>query len=488
MKKIQVLLKILCGFCLTIAGFHNISAQKISAPIGLEAFLKVEMQKIKIPGLQFAVVKGGKIVLQGAYGMANLEDSVPVTSKTVFSINSATKSFTGVAVMQLVEEGKVDLDAPISRYLDELPTAWQPVKIRQLLSHTSGIPNIMDGNGILLVEDDFDASLEKVLTLPMEFKIGSQFSYNQTNYFLIGKIVEKLSGQPFTEFIKVKQFKIAGMTQTNWGDFYDVVPNKAKSYTYDRFGENQFNNVYEVFPKPLRTAAGINTSAQEIAQWIIALQSGKLLQKSNLKTLWKSEIKTTGFNNLLNGYAMGFPTIDRFEHPAVGGIGGGRAAFLIYPEDDLAIVILTNRLGASPELFIDEVAGFYIPTMKASVGFGLPPAVKTLRAELLKVGFAKAIEVVKSLKNKDSNYKLSEDELNQWGYLLIRQGKPKEALEIFKLNADLYPESANVYDSLAEAYEVNGDKSSAVKNYKRSLELNPKNGNAVVQLKRLEPK
>ncbi len=480
--------KILFTVCLVFVSIISVSAQKQKVPAGLEAYLKSEMQKRKIPGLQIAVVRGGKIVMQGGYGIANLEDSVPVTDQTVFSINSATKSFTGVAIMQLVEAGKLDLDAPISRYLDELPTTWQPVKVRQLLTHTSGIPDIIDSNGTLLVEDNFDASLAKVVTLPMEFKPGSRFSYNGTNYIIIGKIIDKLSGQSFFNYIKERQFKPVGMTNADWGDFYDIVPKKAKSYTFNRFGDGKFNNVYEAFPAPLRTAAGINTTAQEIAQWVIALQSGKFIQKSNLKTLWKSEVKTTGFNNLLNGYAIGFPTIERPEHPAVGGIGGGRSAFLIYPDDDLAIVILTNRLGASPETFIDEVAGFYIPEMKASTGFGLPSAIKILRAELLKVGFEKAIEVVEILKIKNSSYQLAEDELNQWGYILLRQEKPKESLEILKLNAILYPESANAYDSLAEAFEVNGDKESAIKNYKKSLELNPKNSNAIVQLKRLGSK
>jgi CubicO group peptidase (beta-lactamase class C family) len=130
----------------TVGSLVGVFAQSTAVPVGLEAYLKSEMQKRKIPGLQIAIVRGGRIVMQGAYGIANLENSVPVTRQTVFSINSATKSFTGVAIMQLVEAGKVDLDAPVSRYLDGLPTAWQTVKIRQLLSHTSGIPNIMDGS------------------------------------------------------------------------------------------------------------------------------------------------------------------------------------------------------------------------------------------------------------------------------------------------------------------------------------------------------
>ncbi len=483
-NKPLIILRIIVFAAITLGSLVGVFAQKTAIPVGLEAYLKSEMQKRKILGLQISIVRGGRIVMQGAYGIANLENSVPVTRQTVFSINSATKSFTGVAIMQLVEAGKVDLDAPVSQYLDGLPTAWQAVKIRQLLSHTSGIPNIMDGNGTLLVGDDFDGSWAKVQTLPMDFKTGERFSYNQTNYVLIGKIIDKLSGQPFIEFIKEKQFKPAGMTSADWGDFYDVVPNKAKSYRTNQFDNNKFSNHHESFPKPIRTGAGINTTAEEVAKWIIALQSGKLLQTASLKSLWKSEV--SNINYLLNGYAMGFPTIVRPEHPAVGGVGGGRSAFLVYPDDDLSIIILTNRLGSSPESFIDEVAGFYIPSMKSSTGFGLPSAIKLLRGELLKVGFEKAAEAVKSLKARDSNYNPSDSELNQWGYILIRQEKPKEALEIFRLNTTLYPQSANVYDSLAEAFEINGDKVQAIKNYKRSLELDPKNGNATIQIKRLE--
>jgi CubicO group peptidase (beta-lactamase class C family) len=109
-------------------------------------FLQSEMRKRGIPGLQVAVVQNGKVVLLGAYGLANIEDSVPVSDHTLFPINSATKSFTGVAAMELVEDGKLDLAAPVSQYLDALPTGWRAVTIRQLLTHTSGIPNIVNPN------------------------------------------------------------------------------------------------------------------------------------------------------------------------------------------------------------------------------------------------------------------------------------------------------------------------------------------------------
>lgn len=461
-------------------------------PDNLESFLQSEMLKRRIPGLQVAVVHHGKIVFSKAYGLSNIQDSVQVTNQTLFMINSATKSFTGVAIMQLAEEGKLDITAPVSRYLDGLPTPWQTVSIRQLLTHNSGLPNIMDDNA-KLVADGEDAAWSKVQTLPMEFAPGERFSYNQTNYLLLGRIIDKLSGQPFTRFISDRQFNVVGMkltAQGSFGDSHDVIPRSARVYTY--FHSGKISNVFEEFPPSLRTAAGISSTAEEIAQWIIALQQGKLLKnKNSLTTLWTPGLLNNGspggFSRLLSGYALGFPTVTRSEHRAIAGVGGGRSAFFIYPDDNLAVVILTNLQGASPESFIDEVAGYYIPDMRADTGFGLPPAVKVLRAELLKQGFEQTLKVVNDAKKRDANFKLAEDELNEWGYKLLGQGQTKEAIEIFKLNVSLYPESANAYDSLGEAYENIGNRELAIKNYKHSLELNPSNTNAVQHLKKLDP-
>jgi tetratricopeptide (TPR) repeat protein len=216
---------------------------------------------------------------------------------------------------------------------------------------------------------------------------------------------------------------------------------------------------------------------------MIALQNSRLLRKDSLATLW-----TQGkFNNgSPTPWALGWPTIARDEHRAVAGIGGRRSAFYIYPDDDLGIVILTNLSGADPENFIDEVAGHFIPSLLRENGGGLPAALKKLRTELVKRGFENAIAVAEELKARDPAFLPREDALNTWGYDLADNGKTKEGIEIMKLNVHLYPESANAYDSLAEAYENAGDKLSAIKNYKRSIELDPKNTNATEHLKRLE--
>jgi CubicO group peptidase (beta-lactamase class C family) len=463
----------------------------------VESFLRTQMSKRHIVGLQVAVVQHGKVVLHRACGIASIQDSAPATDHTIFPINSITKAFTGVAIMQLVEAGRLDLGAPVSRYLDGLPVPWQGVTIRQLLTHESGLPNIMEGNEKMVQEGDEDSAWAKVQTLPLEFEPGARFSYNQTNYVLLGRIIDRLGGEPFAQFIDEHQFRVVGMPHTVFGDSRDVVAHSARDYTYFRKTSgatrrgDTLRNVFEEFPPFLRTAAGLNSTAEDLARWIIALQSGKLLKaKSSLATLWTAGVLNDGtnggFSKLLNGYALGWETANRPEHRALTAIGGGRSALFVYPEDDLAIVILTNLQGSSPESFIDEVASYWIPDMSPSAGFGLPAAIKAMQAVLRTRGFEHAAEVIREEKAKDSAFRLPEGDVNAWGYRLVEDGHIRDAIEIFKLNAEMYPSSGNTYDSLAAAYESAGDKTLAIQNYRRSLDLDPKNAHAVERLKALD--
>ena len=224
----------------------------------------------------------------------------------------------------------------------------------------------------------------------------------------------------------------------------------------------------------------MNSTAEDLARWLIALQRGKLLKtKSALDKLWTAG---TYNNGSPTQWALGWMTKPRTKHRAVIATGGSRAAFFVYPEDDLAIVILTNLAGAFPEEFIDELAGFYNAEIPRS------DPVTALRMELRKRGYERAVEVFQELIKKNPNFQPLETDLNDWAYRMLNGGdKPKEALEIFKLNVFLYPQSANVYDSVAEAYAANGMREIAVKNYRRSLELDPNNKHAVEQLRKFDP-
>lgn len=322
------------------------------------------MAQRNIPGLQLAVVKKGKLIKTGNYGFANLQDKVAVKSNTLFPINSMTKAFTGVALVQLAEKGLLSLDDPIGKHLPNLPEMWQPLKIKHLMAHTSGLPKILSGRLVdLIVLGDQDGSWEKVQQLPFISEPNTEFFYNQTGYVVIGKIIDKYVENGFPEFIEKGQFNVVGMPLTaNAGfDYLEyAIPNQARQYLYA--GNNKYRNFYGEFPYILRTAAGMSSTASELAQYIIALQSGKLLHHMDL--LWApvtlNNGTTSGFNQYENGYAMGWQIVDRPKHRAISASGGNAVTMILYPEDDVSIVVLTNLLGALPIQFVDKIAAQYI--------------------------------------------------------------------------------------------------------------------------------
>lgn len=328
------------------------------------ALLKSKMAEQHIPGLQVAVVVHGRVVMSEAYGVANIEQRMDASRQTLFPINSATKSFTGVAIMQLVEAGQVDLEAPISRYLSDLPESWRGVGVRQLLAHSSGLPNIVDENGLVGGGTDAEAWLT-VQTLPMDAAPGASFAYNQTNYVLLGRLIEAVSGQPFGQFFAERQFAPAAMANPRFGDGYDIVPGRAAVYIrqHERRGSaaaggDDLYHWIDDIPVSTRAGAGLYMTADDLAQWIIALQDGRLFNKpTSLARLWQADTLNDGSPSI---WAMGWPILAGTTHRAVGGIGGGRSTFFVYPDDGVAVIVMTNLVGANPQNLVDAIASNYM--------------------------------------------------------------------------------------------------------------------------------
>ncbi|HEX5874294.1 MAG TPA: serine hydrolase domain-containing protein [Pyrinomonadaceae bacterium] len=384
--------------------FIQVPAASQSADV--EALLRREMHERRIAGLQVAVVQNHRIVLLKSFGIADIHHSVPTTNKTIFPIYSCTKAFTGVAIMQLVEEGKIDLNAPVSRYLDGLPESWQAITIRQLLTHVSGLPNVLSVLDPVNYGFPHGMNEEQVWTklksMPVSSAPGERFSYNQTNYALLGKIIDKFGARPFAETFKQRQFQPAGMQSTGFGDSRDVIKNAASTYRYvnsvdgRKLASEKLIKDYAQFPEFRWTASGMNSTAEDLAHWLIALQQGKLLKsKAALDTLWKAGAYNNGEPTQ---WAIGWMTKPRPKHRAVIATGGSRAAFFVYPEDDLAVVVLTNVAGAFPEEFIDELAGYYKPQIAAS------DPVTALRMKLRNRGYHAAVEVFNELKQKQPGF------------------------------------------------------------------------------------
>jgi hypothetical protein len=347
-----------------------------------------------------------------------------------------------------------------------------------------------------MVDPDEGVAWAKTLAMPMHSAPGERFEYVQTNYVLLGKVIDKLSGEPFAQFISKHQFQTANMPLTGYGDSHDVVPNIAGSYVNFEMSRGlqvpvgTLQTMIRDWPPLLRAGVGVNTTAEELARWCIALQQGQLLKKQSLETLWTPGLLKDGthqgFGPPLDGYALGWPVAVRKEHRIMGPTGGGKAAFFLYPEDDLTVIVLTNLTGASPESFLEDVAAFYVPDMRASRGGLLPSTIGGFGKELVERGFQRAAELLGEEKTRDPGFQLPEYDMSRWGVRLLREGVAQDAVEVLRISALLHPESWSAYHSLAMAYEEVSNKDLAIRNYKRSLELNQGNSRAAERLRELE--
>ena len=351
----------MAALALWAASAHSASTLE-EANTRARLYLQQTMKEKRIPGLQVAVIKDNRIVLSESYGLANVENRVAVTNATLFPINSATKSFTGVAIMQLAEASLVDLDAPVSRYLVDLPETWRGVRVRQLLAHTSGLPDILDANGLVGGGSELDA-WQAVQRLPMDSPMGERFAYNQTNYALLSRIVSRQAGMPYERYIAERQFRAAGMRSSTFGDSYDLVANAATMYSYlprktDAAGDRErLSHWFYDMPRSLWAGGGIQTTADEVAHWMIALSTGRLISADGLERMWTPEKLNSGVDG---SWSAGWPVLRSSGHRQIAGMGGARAAFVIYPDDGLAVIVLTNLVGSNPQDRIPAIAGFYM--------------------------------------------------------------------------------------------------------------------------------
>ncbi len=367
-KTLASLLATVLASLLLLPGFVASARTLEEANSLAQQMIQQTMKERGIPGLQMVVIKDGKAVLSESYGLANVENGVPATRKTLFPLNSASKSFAGVAMMQLVEAGLVKLDAPISRYLDDLPEAWQGIKVRQLLAHTSGLPDIVDQPGPTAGGTEA-AMWEAVKKEAMVAPVGEQFAYNQTNYGLLAQIVARQAKMPYEQYVAQRQFAVANMRLASFGDSYDLIPNSATIYS--RFPRRtlapddaqRLSHWFYEMPYSLHAGGGILTTADELAQWLLALSNGRLISAASMQSMWTPEKLNSGADG---AWSAGWPVLQPKPHRQVAGIGGNRSAFIVYPDDGLAIVVLTNLVGGNPERFIPQIAELYKSVQEAS--------------------------------------------------------------------------------------------------------------------------
>jgi D-alanyl-D-alanine carboxypeptidase len=308
----------------------------------VEAYVHEKMDANHIPGLSLAVVRDGKIILAKGYGMANLELSTPATEKTAFAIYSITKTFTAVATMMLVEEGKISLEDPISKHLAGLPAAWNKVTIRHALTHTSGIMDFCEvPDSPCEQSKDFTQAelIKSVADYPLKFAPGGRWEYNNTGYYLLGMLIEKVSSQTYEQFLRTRIFVPLEMRDTRLENYTELIPNRANGYTWKN---GKFLNAWRVSPTLSFSLAGLVSTVLDLAKYDAALYTEKLLKKSTLDLMWTKARLNNG-QEIEHG--LGFGMTPFRDHRRVGHSGGhtGFASTITRLIDDkITVIVLSN--------------------------------------------------------------------------------------------------------------------------------------------------
>ncbi len=297
-------------------------------------------------GAAVLVIDHGKIIFQQTYGLADVENQAPVTPQTNFRIASITKQFTATAIMLLVEDGKLSLDDTLDKFFPAFPDYGQHITVRQVLNHRSGLPDYEDlipENTTLQVHDLDVLQLILDTDAPL-FQPGTNYSYSNTGYTLLGLIVEQVANQPFHQFLKTRIFNPVGMDQTNmFVHGLNAVPNRAFGHDHNNDHNNaQWTRHDQSLTSAVRGDGGIYSSLNDLAKWINALDNQQLLSEQS--TLQMFTPVETDDKNI--GYGFGW-RIDTYQNEYRVHHNGGTQGFSLclqrFPNRNAAVIILFNN-------------------------------------------------------------------------------------------------------------------------------------------------
>src|ERR1700722_19703650 len=466
--------------------------QHLTAPVpmneateaALAKDIPVLMEKAGVPGLSIAVIRGGKTVWVDSFGVRNAETKKPVTADTMFNVGSLSKPVFAYSVLKLVDAGKLKLDEPLAPYLPKESTEGDPrfqqITARIVLSHRTGFPN-WPGDG-------------KPLTI--HFTPGERFSYSGSGMVFLQKAVEKITGKPLNDYMQEAVFGPLGMRHSSYVrnpafESQVAVGHDVGGAPVDLFKADQAN-----------AAASLETTAEDYAIFLDAVLQSKGLQPATVRDMETAQIAVdTGCSNCVEGtpsgklssaifWGLGFgmeKTADGDSLWHWGDNGVFKAFFVVRPATKSGVVYMTNGengLSIGRQILAETLGGEQPAFDWLKYDNYDSPALGFTRTAL-KDGAAVAL---KNFSAELVSGKISEGTINTTGYQLMGRKKIEDAILLFRKNVELHPESWNVYDSLGEAYMNHGDKDLAVKNYEKSVELNPKNENGGATLREVGEK
>ncbi|MFY9554307.1 MAG: serine hydrolase [Blastocatellia bacterium] len=442
------------------------------------------MKQADVPGLSIALIRDGAIAWQHGFGVMDSTTKQPVTANTVYEAASLSKPVFAYAVLKLRDAGKIDLDKPLNEYLpgnyDVGPDArLGQITARRVLVHTTGFPNWRS-----------DA------TLKIFFTPGEKFSYSGEGFVYLSKVIEHITGEQFNDFMTKMVFEPLGMTESSyvWRSSYD----RQKVSRHNRVGEPTPQNK----PAKANAAASLHTTAGDYARFIAAILNGTGLKAETAKQMLTPQIRVDeGGTNTTDrradrpsptvawGLGVGLQTTaDGVSFWHWGDNGDGKAFFVAFEKEKIGMVVFANSangLSFMPEL-VNEAIGGQQPALALIKYESYKSPSRMFLKDLLANGAEAALRGYRQWRSgRAPGEVISEIQMNRLGYDLLAMKRVKDAIEVFKLNVEDYPQSSNTYDSLGEAYMIDGNKELAIKNYERSIELNPRNTTGIETLKKL---
>ncbi|MGE5804611.1 MAG: serine hydrolase [Ignavibacteria bacterium] len=436
-----------------------------------------------IPSISAGISVKGKIFWLGASGYSDIENSVPANTRTIYRVASISKSITAVAVMQLMEQGKLALDENVDKYIPYFPPKKWKFTIRQLLNHTSGIRDYRSGE---FNSKDFYPSVREAINLlkkdSLQFKPGTKYLYTTLGYNLLAAVVEQISGMTFRSYLKKFIFEPLEMSSTDIEYQREIVHNRARGYTKNVYRMLENAPLADLSVKP--AGGGMFSTAEDLLKFADGLLFGKLIKNPSLELM----LKPTVINKDTFFYGFGFQIRkdDKarfyFGHPGTG--TGFRAELVIYPEDSLAAVYLVNvrdRNTDNPSLILSSIfldKNYQVPK-------------KSLADALVNIVIRKDIDSAMNaakilIADSGSVYDTSKSELLLFGYDLIEMNKIPEAIIFFKSLAAQYPNLSKAFVGLADAYYKDNNKGLAQRNYRTAVRLDPLDVYAANMIRKLQ--
>ncbi len=334
----------------------------------IDAIAAENLERPGAVGLSIGVARAGKVLIAKGYGFADLEFDVRADAETLFRIGSVTKQFTAALVMSYVEQGNLALDDEISKYVPTFPMQGKHVTVEQLLTHTSGIPSYTDQGEAWRAKWPLELTHDELLGIvagkPFDFEPGTQWAYNNTAYYMLGMIVEKVSGLPYEEALATELLEPLGLGRTRRDSNTDLVKNRAQGYTLA--GPGLVVNDQVLGTNQPGAAGFLLSTGSDLVRWQMALTSGNVVSSESFARMTTPTVLQSGKST---GYGFGL-AIDEFagkrriQHG--GGIFGFNSMLLWIPDDDLHVAVVSNGEPLSSAKIADEIT-------LAVLGIAKPP-------------------------------------------------------------------------------------------------------------------